>query len=45
MNTANNSILIIIPSQPAGIGYSASGLPIVAMFGFVPGLMMGLKKG
>jgi uncharacterized membrane protein (Fun14 family) len=24
---------------------SASGLPIAAMFGFVPGLMMGLKKG
>ena len=23
---------------------SASGLPIVAMFGFIPGLMMGLKK-
>ena len=24
---------------------SASGLPIAAMFGFVPGLMMGFKKG
>jgi hypothetical protein len=23
----------------------ASGLPIVATFGFVPGLMMGLRKG
>jgi uncharacterized membrane protein (Fun14 family) len=24
---------------------AASGLPIAAMFGFVPGLMMGFKKG
>ena len=24
---------------------ATSGLPIAAMFGFVPGLMMGLKKG
>ncbi|MGC2570052.1 MAG: FUN14 domain-containing protein [Candidatus Nitrosopolaris sp.] len=24
---------------------SASGLPVAAVFGFVPGLMMGLKKG
>jgi uncharacterized membrane protein (Fun14 family) len=24
---------------------SASGLPIAAMFGFVPGLMMGFRKG
>jgi uncharacterized membrane protein (Fun14 family) len=26
-------------------GLSASGLSIAAMFGFVPGLMMGFKKG
>jgi hypothetical protein len=24
---------------------AASGLPVAAMFGFVPGLMMGFKKG
>jgi uncharacterized membrane protein (Fun14 family) len=30
-------------SHPSAV--AASGLPIAATFGFVPGLMMGLKKG
>ncbi|HYA83230.1 MAG TPA: FUN14 domain-containing protein, partial [Candidatus Bathyarchaeia archaeon] len=30
-------------SHPSAV--AASGLPIAAMFGFVPGLMMGLKRG
>jgi uncharacterized membrane protein (Fun14 family) len=30
-------------SHPSPV--AASGLPIAAMFGFVPGLMMGFKKG
>jgi uncharacterized membrane protein (Fun14 family) len=32
-------------AHPSTLAASASGLPIAAMFGFVPGLMMGFKKG
>jgi uncharacterized membrane protein (Fun14 family) len=39
VNTLNNT------ATSHGSSLSASGLPIAVMFGFVPGLMMGFKKG
>jgi hypothetical protein len=42
VNALNNTAAQFA-SHPSSL--STSGLPIVAMFGFVPGLMMGLKKG
>jgi uncharacterized membrane protein (Fun14 family) len=40
---ALNNTATQFASHPSTL--SASGLPIVTTFGFVPGLMMGLKKG
>ena len=40
---ALNNTATQFASHPSTL--SASGLPIAAMFGFVPGLMMGFKKG
>jgi uncharacterized membrane protein (Fun14 family) len=40
---ALNNTATQFASHPSVV--SASGLPIAATFGFVPGLMMGLKKG
>jgi uncharacterized membrane protein (Fun14 family) len=42
VNALNNTA-IQFGSHPSAL--AASGLPIAATFGFVPGLMMGLKKG
>jgi hypothetical protein len=40
---ALNNTATQFASHPSTL--AASGLPIAATFGFVPGLMMGLKKG
>jgi uncharacterized membrane protein (Fun14 family) len=40
---ALNTTTTQFASHPSTV--AASGLPVGAMFGFVPGLMMGLKKG
>jgi uncharacterized membrane protein (Fun14 family) len=40
---ALNSTTTQFASHPSAV--AASGLPIAAMFGFVPGLLMGIKKG
>jgi uncharacterized membrane protein (Fun14 family) len=40
---ALNNTATQFASHPSAV--AASGLPVAAMFGFVPGLMMGLKKG
>ena len=40
---ALNNTAAQFASHPSTL--TASGLPIAAMFGFVPGLMMGFKKG
>ena len=40
---ALNTTATQFTSHPSTV--AASGLPIGAVFGFVPGLMMGLKKG
>jgi len=40
---ALNNTTTQFASHPSTL--AASGLPIAAMFGFVPGLMMGFKKG
>ncbi|MFY9873090.1 MAG: FUN14 domain-containing protein [Candidatus Nitrosopolaris sp.] len=42
VNALNNT-LTQFSSHPFAV--AASGLPMAAAFGFVPGLMMGLKKG
>jgi uncharacterized membrane protein (Fun14 family) len=42
VNALNNATTQFA-SYPSAL--AASGLPIAAMFGFVPGLMMGFKKG
>jgi uncharacterized membrane protein (Fun14 family) len=42
VNALNNTATQFA-SHPSAV--AASGLPIAAMFGFVPGLMMGFKKG
>jgi len=42
VNALNNTVTQFASH---GSSLSASGLPIAAMFGFVPGLMMGFKKG
>ena len=38
----NTALTTQFASHPS---VAASGLPVAAMVGFVPGLMMGLKKG
>jgi uncharacterized membrane protein (Fun14 family) len=38
-----NNMATQFASHPSTL--SASGLPVAAMFGFVPGLMIGFKKG
>jgi uncharacterized membrane protein (Fun14 family) len=43
IGNALNNTATQFASQPSGV--AASGLPMAAAFGFVPGLMMGLKKG
>jgi len=40
---ALNNTATQFAAQPSSV--AGSGLPISAMFGFVPGLIMGLKKG
>jgi uncharacterized membrane protein (Fun14 family) len=40
---ALNNTATQFASHPSAV--AASGLPVAAMVGFVPGLMMGLKKG
>jgi uncharacterized membrane protein (Fun14 family) len=40
---ALNNTATLFAAHPSAV--AASGLPVAAMFGFVPGLMMGLKKG
>ena len=40
---ALNNTATQFASHPSTL--AASGLPIAAMFGFVPGLMLGFKKG
>jgi hypothetical protein len=40
---ALNNTATQFASHPSTL--AASGLPVAAVFGFVPGLMMGLKKG
>ena len=40
---ALNNTATQFAAHPSAV--SASGLPIAAVFGFVPGLMMGFKKG
>jgi uncharacterized membrane protein (Fun14 family) len=40
---ALNNTTTQFASHPSAV--AASGLPIAAVFGFVPGLMMGFKKG
>ena len=40
---ALNNTATQFASHPSSV--AASGLPIAAVFGFVPGLMMGLKRG
>jgi uncharacterized membrane protein (Fun14 family) len=40
---ALNNTATQFSSHPSAV--AASGLPMAAAFGFVPGLMMGLKKG
>jgi uncharacterized membrane protein (Fun14 family) len=40
---ALNNTATQFASHPSAV--AASSLPVAAMFGFVPGLMMGLKKG
>jgi uncharacterized membrane protein (Fun14 family) len=40
---ALNNTATQFASHPCAV--TASGLPVAAMFGFVPGLMMGFKKG
>jgi uncharacterized membrane protein (Fun14 family) len=40
---ALNNTATQFATHPSSV--AASGLPIAAMFGFVPGLMMGFKKG
>jgi len=40
---ALNNIATQFAAHPSAI--AASGLPVAAMFGFVPGLMFGFKKG
>ncbi len=40
---AFNNTTTQFASHPSAV--AASGLPVAAMVGFVPGLMMGLKKG
>ena len=42
VNALNNTATQFA-SHPSTL--AASGLPVAAMFGFVPGLMMGFKKG
>ena len=42
VNVLNNTTTQFA-AHPSSV--AASGLPVAAMFGFVPGLMMGLKKG
>jgi hypothetical protein len=42
VHTLNNTATQFA-AHPSSV--SASGLPIAATFGFVPGLMMGFKKG
>jgi uncharacterized membrane protein (Fun14 family) len=42
INALNNTATQFA-SHPSAV--AASGLPIAAVFGFVPGLMMGFKKG
>ena len=42
VNAVNNTVTQFTSHASS---LSASGLPIAAMFGFVPGLMMGFKKG
>jgi uncharacterized membrane protein (Fun14 family) len=42
VNVLNNTATQFA-AHPSSV--AASGLPVAAMFGFVPGLMMGLKKG
>ena len=42
VNVLNNTATQFAAHPPS---VAASGLPVGAMFGFVPGLMMGLKKG
>jgi hypothetical protein len=43
MEDASRSTSTQFASHPSAL--AVSGLPIAAMFGFVPGLMMGIKKG
>jgi hypothetical protein len=40
---ALNNTATQFASHPSAV--AASGLPIAAMFGFVPGLMRGIRKG
>ena len=40
---ALNNTATQFASHPSTV--AASGLPVAAVFGFVPGLMMGFKKG
>jgi hypothetical protein len=40
---ALNNTATQFATHPSAV--SASGLPIAAVFGFVPGLMMGIRKG
>ncbi len=40
---ALNNTATQFAAHPSAVG--ASGLPIAATFGFIPGLMMGFKKG
>jgi uncharacterized membrane protein (Fun14 family) len=42
VNALNNTATLFA-SHPSAV--AASGLPVAAVFGFVPGLMMGFKKG
>ena len=42
VNVLNNTATQFA-AHPSSV--AASGLPVAAMFGFVPGLMTGLKKG
>jgi hypothetical protein len=42
VHVLNNTVTQFV-SHPSAA--AASGLPIAATFGFVPGLMMGFKKG
>ena len=42
VNALNNTATQFA-SHPSAV--AASGLPVAAMFGFVPGLMMGFRKG